>query len=358
MLYDRRDFGLLRLAGTYQWLPAAPLKKLSALKTLRREAELLSTLGLVSYARSGEYLMPSPQGYEFLSGIDQTCQPPTKRPYAQSPALRRRLEVGTILLTCIGAGIEPAFGKVEHLKRQPVFFPAFALRNAGGNLMNAAGCAGFGHWGSTAYMTLYVSAQNTGFVMTNELGHLHNLASVFSETLDTPQALILAGESYQSVYEVLTKKTLSKRHGKKGFVDYSEAYQKLSIPACLVSCDNTGVMQLAVMRQTDYRARLPSAHAGTARTMGYRRQTAMWTEIRWSLRWTWICAAWIGCVPPPSARAGKRSWWPPWRVRCPACCSPSCPKTRRSDPYASTPRSSPWPLAGTVRPEIPGRTPL
>ena len=44
MLYDRRDFGLLRLAGTYQWLPAAPLKKLSALKTLRREAELLSTL--------------------------------------------------------------------------------------------------------------------------------------------------------------------------------------------------------------------------------------------------------------------------------------------------------------------------
>lgn len=23
MLYDRRDFGLLRLAGTYQWLPLA-----------------------------------------------------------------------------------------------------------------------------------------------------------------------------------------------------------------------------------------------------------------------------------------------------------------------------------------------
>lgn len=26
MLYDRRDFGLLRLAGTYQWLPLAPLR--------------------------------------------------------------------------------------------------------------------------------------------------------------------------------------------------------------------------------------------------------------------------------------------------------------------------------------------
>ena len=262
MLYDRRDFGLLRLAGTYQWLPAAPLKKLSALKTLRHEAELLSTLGLVSYARSGEYFMPSPQGYEFLSGLGLTCQPPSKRPYAQSPALCRRLEVGTILLTCIGAGIEPTLGKVENLTRQPIFFPAFAMRNTGGNLMNAAGCAGFGHWGDTAYMTLYASARAPGFVMANELGHLHNLASVFSEQLDTPQVLLLVGESYQSVYEVLTSKTLSRRHGKKGFVDYSQAYYKLNIPVCIIASDNTGVLQLAIMRQTDYRAKIAQAAFG------------------------------------------------------------------------------------------------
>ena len=49
MLYDRRDFGLLRLAGTYQWLPLAPLRALSSLKHLYREAELLSTLGLLSF---------------------------------------------------------------------------------------------------------------------------------------------------------------------------------------------------------------------------------------------------------------------------------------------------------------------
>ena len=59
MLYDRRDFGLLRLAGTYQWLPLAPLRALSSLKHLYREAELLSTLGLLSFSRSNQYLMPS-----------------------------------------------------------------------------------------------------------------------------------------------------------------------------------------------------------------------------------------------------------------------------------------------------------
>lgn len=67
MLYDRRDFGLLRLAGTYQWLPLAPLRALSSLKHLYREAELLSTLGLLSFSRSNQYLMPSPEGYQFLA---------------------------------------------------------------------------------------------------------------------------------------------------------------------------------------------------------------------------------------------------------------------------------------------------
>lgn len=125
MLYDRRDFGLLRLAGTYQWLPLAPLRALSSLKHLYREAELLSTLGLLSFSRSNQYLMPSPEGYQFLASMEIDCHAPTKRPYAQSSALRRRLEVGTVLLTCLGAGIEPAYDKVDRLKRQPVFLPRF-----------------------------------------------------------------------------------------------------------------------------------------------------------------------------------------------------------------------------------------
>lgn len=39
MLYDRRDFGLLRLAWAYQWLPLAPLRALSPLMQLFHEAD-------------------------------------------------------------------------------------------------------------------------------------------------------------------------------------------------------------------------------------------------------------------------------------------------------------------------------
>jgi hypothetical protein len=168
-----------------------------------------------------------------------------------------------ILFTCLGAGIEPACDKVSQLKRQPVFLPAFALRGGDGNLMNAAGCAGFGHWGDTAYMTMFVGEHTPGFFLNNELSHLHNLAAVFSERLDTPQALLLAGESYRSVYEILTSKTPSARHGKKGFVDFSTAYPTLSLPAYLLSCDDTGAQQLTVMRQRDYRSRIAQASFGS-----------------------------------------------------------------------------------------------
>ncbi len=262
MLYDRRDYGLLRLVGTYQWLPLAPLRALTSLKRLCHEADLLSSLGLLTYSRSGEYLMLSPQGYQLLDSMDLHCHPSAKRPYSNSPTLRRRLEAGTILLTCLGAGIEPSHDKIERLKQQPVFLPAFALRSGDGNLMNAASCAGFGHWGDTAYMALYISRDTTGFFMNNELSHLHRLSSVFSDRLDTPQALLLVGQSYKAVYEILTCKTPSERHGKKGYVDYCYAYSHIGIPANLISCDDTGVLQLAIMRQADHRSRIARAAFG------------------------------------------------------------------------------------------------
>ena len=66
--------------------------------------------------------------------------------------------MGTVLLTCLGAGIEPAYDKVDRLKRQPVFLPAFALRGGDGNLMNAASCVA----SATGETTLISSNMSAG----------------------------------------------------------------------------------------------------------------------------------------------------------------------------------------------------
>ena len=263
MLYDRRDSALLHLAGALHWIPLAPLRTLSPLGELAHEADLLAALGLLTYARSGAYLMPSPKGYALLRAMHLPCRPPAKRPYTGSPALRRRLETGAILLTCLAAGITPAWDTIKRLCGQPLFFPAFPLRYGDGNLLGATVCSGLGHWGDTAYQLQYVSQDSSGFFITNELANLHRLSSAFDPTCTTPQALILAGQSYRAVFSVLTREEPSARHGRKGYVDYSQAYPRLELPACLLSCDDTGALQLAVMRQAGFPTRIARAAFGS-----------------------------------------------------------------------------------------------
>ena len=261
MIYDRRDQDLLRLAGAYQWLPFEALGAFDTLAPLRREIELLSNLGLLTIARSRQYLWLTPQGYERLSEWGCPYTPATKRPYAGSAALRRRLEAGSILFTCLAAGITPA-SQVDELGGEPTFLPAFLLRSGDGNLMNAASCAGFGHWGGTAYLIQYAGEESRGLYLTNELSHLHKLSSVFDRRLTAPNAMLLAGGSYAKLHRLLTDRTPSSRHGKQGFVDYWAAYDRLDIPVHLLSCDDVGALQLSIMAQPDYRARLAWASFG------------------------------------------------------------------------------------------------
>ena len=261
MLFDRRDLDLLRLAGAYQWLPYESLPPSGLADGLRREAELLARLGLVTISKSRRYFMLSPQGYELLSSYGYACSPGAKRPYAGSVTLRRRLEAGAILLTCLAAGIAPA-GQVDDLSGEPTFLPAFLLRSGVGNLMNAASCAGFGHWGGTAYLIQYVGEESRGLYLANELSHLHKLSSVFDRRLTAPTAMLLAGQSYEEIYRLLTDRKPSPRHGKQGFVDYWAAYDRVDLPVHLLACNDAGAMQLSVMAQPDHRVRIARAAFG------------------------------------------------------------------------------------------------
>lgn len=309
MIYDRRDQDLLRLAGTYQWLPFEALGAFDSLAPLRREIELLSSLGLLTIARSRQYLWLSPQGYERLSEWGCPYTPATKRPYAGSAALRRRLEAGCILFTCLAAGITPA-GQVDGLGGEPTFLPAFLLRSGDGNLMNAASCVGFGHWGGTAYLIQYAGEESRGLYLTNELSHLHKLASVFDRRLTAPTAMLLAGESYTGLYRLLTDRTPSPRHGKQGFVDYWAAYDRLDLPIHLLSCDDVGALQLSIMAQPDHRPVWPGPHSASVGPPSTTRSplpTAMWRGVPWSSPSTWICGVTGGSARPPGSRGGARS---------------------------------------------------
>jgi hypothetical protein len=157
---------------------------------------------------------------------------------------------------------------VYALAKPPVFLPAFLLRGAGNangaNLMNAAACAGFGRFGDGTYMFLYAEAESGGMYLVNELSHLHNLTAVTGT--NARPAMIFAGKTYGGVYARVLKSLVPKNKNVKGFVDFHEAYKKAEIPIHLLSADETGALQLAVMARPDCKAKIARAAFGERHT--------------------------------------------------------------------------------------------
>ena len=261
MQLDGRDLTILRLAGSYRWLPYGILSQLGLISR-NGEISLLVKLGLLSLSSKNRYIKLTQQGYDTLHKHGYDYDPGSKRAYANSAALRRRLEVSSVALTALRAGIDVLPDDIDALSSQPTFFPAFSLRTGGSNLMNAANCAGFGHWGDNGYMLQYVSPDSCGMYLTNELSHFHNLSPIFDSKLKTKLSMILAGSSYSDIYKQLSGNAPSSRHGKHGFHDFWDVCRKTDMPIHLLSCDGTGAMQLAIMRQPDYNARIAKAAFG------------------------------------------------------------------------------------------------
>jgi len=261
MILDSCDMLLLRLTGAYRYIPTASLNT-CGFRELQGGFDMLTAAKLIRLTRSGKYFYLRPAGYELLDSLGFHYEPPTKRAYDKSAALRRRLEVASVMLTCLRAGIDTLQDNVDALAEQPTFYPSFLLRVGEINLMNAASCIGFGNWGDRAYMLQYVGAESRGMYQANEMTLFKNLSSVFSKALRYPKAMIFAGGSYGEVYDRVHRRLVEKKPNSKGYTDYSEVYADLDIPINLLSCDETGATQLAIMRQPDYNARIAHAAFG------------------------------------------------------------------------------------------------
>jgi hypothetical protein len=230
----------------YRWLPYNGIGAYG-FGGLTEDIGTLAATGLFHIARSGKFCKLTAKGYDLLKRLGSPYQACPHKPYDNDRVLQRRLEVVAVMLATLRAGIDPFPDHVDALNGQPVFLPAFVLRTGTGNLMNAASCTGFGHWGDKAYMLQYAGPDSRGMYLTNEMSHFHKLSSVFDAGRQTPKAMILAGPGYHQIYKRLQKRLPSDNRAGKAFIDYADAYNRSDMPIHLLSCDETGARQLAVM---------------------------------------------------------------------------------------------------------------
>jgi hypothetical protein len=265
LIIDTIGLKILKLAGLYRYFPRRGFDS-CGLRGFGREADTLCGMGFLFAARSGEYLALSQKGYALLREYGCPFAMPSKRAYSGSRFLERRMQTARIMLACLRAGIGVLPDGALDLGKPQSFVPAFMMRgsgNAGGtNLMNAASCAGFGRFGDAAHMFVYAGRESGGMYLANELSHLHNLSSAFGAGPRAPSAMIFAGESYGEVYARVQNGIAGKRKNPKGRVDFREVYERAETPISLLSCDETGALQLAVMSNPGHRAKIARAAFG------------------------------------------------------------------------------------------------
>jgi hypothetical protein len=76
--------------------------------------------------------------------------------------------------------------------------------------------------------------------------------------------MIFAGESCAEVYERVQRAAPreSQSRAVRGFTDYADAYRLCDVPVHLLSCDETGAFQLAIMSEPGYRDKIAFAAFG------------------------------------------------------------------------------------------------
>lgn len=186
--------------------------------------------------------------------LDEACgadAPHIVLSYRESD-IARRVRTSTLLLTAYRAGLRIFITELKELVPGSGLFMPSLTRGRGSNPWGNTRVAAVGRVGNLlcAFHNVYPDC--------GKLAPADELRAFTGNTagLDGNPAMVLCGESYGTLLAEL--ESAGPDTGGR-LVRYGEAYRRMPFPAHLLSCDETGAMQLQIMSEPDYQSRLTRA---------------------------------------------------------------------------------------------------
>ena len=167
-------------------------------------------------------------------------------------AVDRRLRLTNLALTAYKGNANIFTATPEELSDSPSLFLSAITRGRGSNPWGSTRVAAIAHLGDLFCAVHYVCPGIGKLALTDELTAFSNQTAQFS---DAKRAFIFAGESYKDILAELEADT----QADSKLISYGGAYRCLQLPIHLLSCDDTGAVQLQIMAQPDYRTQLAQA---------------------------------------------------------------------------------------------------
>lgn len=248
MIFTQRDITVLRLLC---WCQYVWDKDLNGVAT---DTELynLMALGLVKRHEKSGALILTGKGHEFLQDLIGAEYFKPAMSY-HDYAIQRRLRLSGLAITAYRGGVEIFKTAPEELSLAPTLFLSTVTRGRGSNPWGSTRVAAIAHLGNTFYAMHYVCPGIGKVALIDELSAFSNQTARFR---NAERAFIFAGDSYRDVLTELERPP-DKEDAK--LLSYGGVYRCLQLPVHLLSCDDTGAVQLQIMAVPDYRTRLTKA---------------------------------------------------------------------------------------------------
>lgn len=247
MLFSRRDIDVLKLIRWCQFIMAKDLNGISR----KIEIENLMALGLIRRHEKSGALIMSKKGVLLLQTLFDEAAPHYPPSY-HTAIIQRRLRVTKIAITAYRGNVDIFLPDNKLLSDTPSMFLSTLTRERGSNPWGSTRVAAIAHLGDLFCAVHYVCPGIGKLALTDELTAFANQTARFP---GAKRAFIFAGESYKDIHAELEANSQSDTR----LISYGGAYRCLQLPVHLLSCDDTGAVQLQIMAQSDYRTKLARA---------------------------------------------------------------------------------------------------
>nr|WP_325211139.1 hypothetical protein [uncultured Oscillibacter sp.] len=249
MLFSEREIDALRLLCWCQYILPKELRKLLS----ETECENLIALKLVRRHEKSGALMLAAGGALLLKTIYGDSAIPNISPSYREPIIQRRLRLSRMVLTAYQGKVNPFAATMAELAESPSLFLSALTRDRGANPWGSTRIAAIAHLGDLLCAAHYVCPGIGKLALTDELNAFTNQTARFR---DARRVFLFAGESYG---DILAELEASEPRTDTKLISYGAAYHCLQFPVHLLSCDDTGAVQLQIMSVSDYRRKLTQA---------------------------------------------------------------------------------------------------
>lgn len=209
-------------------------------------------IGLVRQHKNSGVLALTKKGHQYLTASNVPCPDYCPLSY-RADLLQRRLRIANTTMTAYRARLKLFAAELSDLVQGYSLYLPHISRGRERNIWGSSRISAVFRLDNCCYSTYSVYP---GVGRLNLEDEEKILSNCVSQSRSSKRAFFLAGDSYPSILTEVERKN-KKNEGR--LISYKEMWERSSSPVHLLSCDDTGAVQLQIMAQPDYRTRLARA---------------------------------------------------------------------------------------------------